>query len=287
MMIHLSLNDSGYTKKEYIESVIETCKQLFNEALGQNLFGENNVKVAFCDLENKADVYEEFCGQFFPLYLGEGYSRTEPFTAQAFANENRGICGILVCLDADHNSSEWYQIILHELSHIFCIMHEIGGENFTAKYLESNMGNNSKYWHISMGYAVWREFIADYISFRINPLMRPLALSKLKEIVRELDERVNISDSNRAENTAQLLQYIFLNPKIRTAESADSIVRILEKNRVFTTKARCEDYRGMIDLIFEQVKREPCWEIAPEFIEELGGAYSLLLCVLELQKHKS
>jgi len=117
-MIHLKLYDSRCTKKEYIESVIEICKQIFNETLGQNFFKDNNLKVAFCNSENSAAVYEEFCKQFFPLYLGEGYSRTT-YTAQAFTNEIDGVYGILVCLDTGPESGEWYQIILHEMSHIF------------------------------------------------------------------------------------------------------------------------------------------------------------------------
>lgn len=252
-MIHLKLYDSRCTKKEYIESVIETCKQIFNETLGQNFFKDNNLKVAFCNSENSAAVYEEFCKQFFPLYLGEGYSRTT-YTAQAFTNEIDGVYGILVCLDTGPESGEWYQIILHEMSHIFCIIHEIDGENFSAKYSKNNMGGQPEYWNIYIGYAVWREFIADYIASQIHPLMRPPTLTKLREVVRELDKGINRDNPDRAQDVSQLLQYIFLYPKIRAATDTATIIQFLEKNRIFATKARCRDYQEIIALIFEQLK---------------------------------
>lgn len=278
-MIHLKLYNSRCPKKEYIESVIEICKQILNETLGENFFKDNNLKVAFCNSKNGAAVYEEFCEQFFPLYLGEGYSSTTLFTAQAFTNEQDGIYGILVCLDTGPESDEWYQIILHEMSHIFCITHEIGGENFSTKYSEANMGSKPKYWNVNIGYAVWREFIADYIASRINPLMCPIALTELRETVRELDEGINKDNFHRTQDVSKLLWYIFLYPKCHAAMDVATIFRFLEKNRVFATKARSRLYQEIIALIFEQLQRESYWEISLQFIEKLGMAYLLLVIV--------
>lgn len=274
-MIRLRLYDSKRTKRDNIESIIEICKQIFNETLGENFFQGGNLKVAFCNFENRVSAYEEFCEQFFPLYLREGYSSTISFVAQAFTNESDNIYGILVCLDAGPESDLWYQIILHEMCHIFCIMHEIGGENFEAKYSKDNIGNNLKSWNISIGYAVWREFIADYIASQFNPLIAPLTSAELREAVRDLDNWVNMGNPDRSQNLSQLLCYIFLSPQIQGAEDEETIVQFLVKNRIFANKACCETYREFIALILKQLKHEPCWEISPAFIEKLGIAYTL------------
>lgn len=276
-MTHLKQYDSQYTKKEFIESVIQTSMQIFNEVSGINMFQKDNLKMAFCDSETQAIVYEEFCGRFFPLYLGEGYSRTDPFSAQTFTNMEEGIYGVLICLDTDCDPDEWYQIILHELSHIFCIAHEIDGESFQYKYSKSNLGDGPEYWHIHIGYQLWCEFIANYIADQLNPFTRPLALKKLQKAVREYDRSVTRDDPDKVQCLSLLLHYIFLSPKIRAAGDAGTVIRILEENRIFATKARCEQYEGMINLIFEQLQRDPCWKIDPEFITLLGVSYLLVI----------
>lgn len=273
-MIHLRGYDSRYTKKEFIESVIQTSSQLFNEAFGIDMFQKNNLKTAFCDSENQAVVYEEFCGQFFPLYLREEYSRTDPFAAQAFTNMDDGIYGILVCLDTEHNSNEWYQIILHELSHIYCITHEIDGENFSDKYSKSNIEDWAERRDIGVGYNLWREFIANYIADQINPLTHPLTLKDLREVVREYDRDVSWKNPDHLQCLSLLLQYIFLSPRIQAAEDADAVVRTLEKNRIFVTKVRCEQYEKMVRLIFGQLQHDFYWKIDLEFIKNLG-----LVCI--------
>ena len=133
-MLELNLDPFRQSKKEFIESVIETCKPIFDDAFGLNFSKDDCLKVAFCTFENRAAVYEDFCTHFFPLYLAEGYSREDFFTAQAFTNADTGIYGILICLDMEQEPSDWYQIILHEMSHLFCITREISRDNFNARY---------------------------------------------------------------------------------------------------------------------------------------------------------
>lgn len=276
-MIHLKANSAGKTKREYIEAVVDDCKRIFNATIADRFFHDDNLKVAFCTSENQVIVYETFCGQFFPLYLAEGYSRTNYFAAQAMTNVPDGIYGILVCLDTCDEGNDWYQIILHEMSHIFCITHEIGGENFQHKYSKEYLGENEQYWYSSIGYAVWSEFIADYIASQINPLVMSLSLAKLRVVIRKLDEGMNVNNPDRAQNCSQILCYIFLNPRIRAAKDGDSAFQILEKNRVFASKERSGHYHEIISLLFDRLKQECYWTIGPEFIEKLGKAYLSLL----------
>ncbi len=118
---------------------------------------------------------------------------------------------------------------MHELSHIFCIAHEIDGENFQYKYSKSNLGDGPEYWHIHISYKVWCEFIANYIADQLNPFTQPLVLKRLREVVREYDTNVTRDNPDKVQYLSQLLQYIFLSPKIRMAGDADTAICFLEK----------------------------------------------------------
>lgn len=236
-MQELNLDTFLQSEKEFIESVIETCKTIFYDAFGLDFSRDDCLKVAFSTFENHADVYEDFCKQFFPLYLAEDYDRDSFFTAQAFTNTDKGIYGILICLDVKQEHSEWYEIILHEMSHLFCITHEIAGENFNAKYSKKAIKENIHNKFIYVGYAVWREFIADYIANRINPIYGPLSLVKLREFVRELDKDINIKNPYRVADVSQMLVYIFVTDKIQEATDIETVFKVLIGNRIFSSKS--------------------------------------------------
>lgn len=159
------------------------------------------------------------------------------------------------------------------MSHIFCIVHEHGGENFTDKYSESKLNNRDQFIMVSHGYAIWREFIADYMAYRINPLERPLSLTELRNIVRRLDDGVlDKRNPDWRQEVSQILANIFWTSKISAAQDIEIAFTLLEKNRIFHSKERCGDYREMIGLIFQQLERESVWEISFDFIKKLGCA---------------
>ncbi len=275
-MLELNFDPFRQSKKEFIESVIETCKPIFNDAYGLDFSRDNCLKVAFSTFENHAAVYEDFCTQFFPLYLAEGYERDRFYTAQAFTNVDKAIYGILICLDMEQEPSDWYQIILHEMSHLFCITREISGDNFTAKYIKTPIGKNPKDGWMYAGYATWREFIANYIAFQLNPIMAPLSLAKLRGAVRKFDEEVCAGNPEQTINASQVLVYIFVTAKIQKATTIETVFQTLKKNRIFESKERCEHYREIINLIFHQLEKDFFWEITPQFIENVGRAYFLI-----------
>lgn len=268
---------AGKIKREYIEDVINDCKLIFNAAFADQFFHDDNLKIAFCTSADQASVFEEFCGKYFPLYLDKNYSRTDYFAAQAMTNVPENICGILICLDTPDEGEIWYQIILHEMSHIFCITNELDGENFQDKCTKEKTGGDVHYYFSTVGYAVWREFIADYIAIPITPLMKPISLVNLRENVRKLDEGVNRANPECSQDCSQILSYIFTYPKIKNARDVKSVFRILKKNRIFATKERSQDYYPIIEAIFVQLKQEKYWSITNKFMERIGMTYCALV----------
>lgn len=262
------------TEKEYIESVIRNCVRFFNDTLNETFFREDNLKVAFLNLKNGVAVYEGFCGQFFPQYLRENYTAPgymESFTAQAFVNGD--VYGILIRLDTGTAANAWYQIVLHEMSHIFCLVHEIDGEDFFEKYCADKTADPTRNGMICAGYAIWREFVADYIAAQINPFFRPLTMGELKKEVCELDKEWDSSNPRAKIVVSQMLADILLNPMVRQQENSEAILRLLEEKKVFTSKVPGASYSGMIRILFKQLARDECWKISVDFIEKLGAEY--------------
>ncbi len=261
-------NDSG--------KIIESCKQLFNQWCGFDFFLKDNLKVKILAPEEGIAGYERFCNQYFPNYLDEysddyaadGYIDT--FKAQAFINGT--LYGILLRSGAADNPVGWYEIILHEMSHIFCIIHEKDGTNFFYTYC-----TNDESGAIAARYAIWREFIADYMAAHINPYLHLLPVSELRKEVRLDDTNVFWGSQNAKTSVSSVLTSIFLNKQVYSSNNIDDILLYLSNNRIFASKTILDLYARLLDTIFNQISKEKFWEISVDFIESVGSTYVGLL----------
>ena len=164
------------------------------------------------------------------------------------------------------------------MSHIFCITNELDGENFHVKYSKEKMGDDPRYhfWHV--GYAIWREFVADYMASELNPFSETYSLTDLRKVVRQLDKNVNLDHPDRTQIYSQILVSVFQNPRVAQAADANDAVQILEKNRVFPPQNR-RNYCVTMELLFHQLDQESFWKLNVDFIEKLGEAYlKILFC---------
>ena len=197
-ILHIKSYFSKHADEEIILEIIEYCIAIFNSAVGKNFLNMQNLKIGFFNLENGIAVYERFCKQYFPSYLGkyhddytqDGYMNS--FAAQAFINHDT--YGILCSLDTDVDPNSWYETILHEMVHIYCTTHESNGDNFFDKYCV-NKKNNFKDGTMGAGYEVWREFIAYYWGAELTPFSTPLSLAQVRAEVRNIDEDVDAKNS--------------------------------------------------------------------------------------------
>lgn len=253
-------------------AIIECCKQLFNKACGEDFFREDNFKASILNPEKGIADYKDFCEQYFPNYLSkysddytqDGYVDT--FRAQAFVNGD--IYGIIIRQDAAERDENLYAIILHEMSHIFCIVREKGGINFFNTYC---IDNENKVFAI--GYSIWREFIADYMAAHINPFFEPLSIVPLRKSVRFYDDGVVSFTRDSKGSASCLLADIFLSTQICSLKSIKEVLYWLETHNIFKSKLRLSRYNILLELIFLQISKEECWKISLDFIESLGSAY--------------
>ena len=273
----MELCSFAQTEKEHIEYVIQVCEQIFNDAVGDAFFKHDNLKVAFVNSESSNAVYEAFCKKYFPKWLTVSYTRPEDETisaAQAFVNEN--VYGVMVRLDTGRAPDEWYMIILHEMSHIFCMVHEFDGEDFVDKYCQ----NRETDWVqrvIFIGYKVWSEFIASHIAVQINHFSRTYPMSYIREEIFNLDKEIEPENSYARWALSEILVCVFANTRIRKAKHVGEVFDVLERNRVFSKKKKRVQYFNIIKLIDEQLRKSNCIKIDVDFIESVGKAYLKLL----------
>ncbi|WP_297998792.1 hypothetical protein [uncultured Oscillibacter sp.] len=268
---------TSHSREQDLREIIECCKSIFNSAVGGNFFNDHNLKLEFFHLENGTSVYAQFCKKYFPAYLTkyyddftkEGYM--DSFEAQAFINGD--VYGILCSLDSDMEPNRWYEIILHELVHIYCTTHEIGGDNFFDKFcVNKETGNIDS--TIGTGYALWREFIAYYWGANLDPFSDQLSLVQVREKVREIDKEVDAENPSAKMLVSQILAYIFRNPEVYHAANATAAYELLEKNKVFDSDTQIKYYQPLLQAIFEQLAKDDYCKITFSFIEDLGFAYT-------------
>lgn len=275
-ILHIKSYFSKHANEEIILEIIEYCIAIFNSAVGKNFLNMQNLKIEFFNLENGIAVYERFCKQYFPSYLGkyhddytqDGYMNS--FAAQAFINHDT--YGILCSLDTDVDPNSWYETILHEMVHIYCTTHESNGDNFFDKYCV-NKKNNFKDGTMGAGYEVWREFIAYYWGAELTPFSTPLSLAQVRAEVRNIDEDVDAKNSVAKMLVSRILAFIFRNPTVRRANNVAIAYEILQKNKIFVSDIRVRSYKSLIETIFEQLSKKDYWRISPYFIDELRAAY--------------
>lgn len=275
-ILHIKSYFSKHANEEIILEIIEYCIAIFNSAVGKNFLNMQNLKIEFFNLENGIAVYERFCKQYFPSYLGkyhddytqDGYMNS--FVAQAFINHDT--YGILCSLDTDVDPNSWYETILHEMVHIYCTTHESNGDNFFDKYCV-NKKNNFKDGTMGAGYEVWREFIAYYWGAELTPFSTPLSLAQVRAEVCNIDEDVDAKNFVAKMLVSRILAFIFRNPTVRRANNVAIAYEILQKNKIFVSDIRVRSYKSLIETIFEQLSKKDYWRISPYFIDELRAAY--------------
>ena len=171
-------SDAIMEKEETIPLFVQKACDLYNEQCHTS-YSPDNIKVAFCTMDNIAEVYRSFTKQ----YGFHSEKRTkkdfesmlaEAFVGQTDIDDPKHVDGLLIRTDPPEelDSPDYYMImIVHELAHIFCTTHEIptagkAGQRFYDLYCEDIPGTPAKEYnngYMNAGYAIWREFIADII----------------------------------------------------------------------------------------------------------------------------
>ena len=243
-------------------------KALFFDAL--NLF---NDCLEFFTPSNGVEVYERFCIAHFPAYLSEPYKDQgyfEGFAAQAFLNEKE--YGVLIRADLDLPVDEVFEILTHEIAHLFCARNEIDGGNFFEKYC---MGSGPEDGIMNAGYAVWRETIADIVADNVLTDYAHISLAdkSIKEKLDILYSMLSPDDPNSKKAMSLIIGHVMLSkqvaPTYNWPEAERAIRETIQINDAFLF---C-----IFEMVFRHLHKERLWEITPDFIMTLGDLYLSLI----------
>lgn len=259
-----------YTQ-EQLTQIFTDAITLFNETMGEEYsVGNDGIMLRFFAPENGVAVYEEFCGTYFPRFLKEDYHRPGKFegiSAEAFVSDE--YAGVMFRADLPFPKIELLHIALHEISHIFCTRNEIEGGEFYQRYCDDS--NHAIYGDkvdgymngcICAGYEVWREAIADIISFEaILDIWQP---QNIKQEIKQYYNKIGYGKPNSKKAASRLIAYVALT-------QPEDIAKQYPYFDQYTV--------SMLNGVLKKLKTQPFFEITPEFIAQLGSIYFMILTV--------
>ncbi|MCM1269871.1 MAG: hypothetical protein NC122_00265 [Faecalibacterium sp.] len=256
--------------KEDLTQILYDAMVCFNEKMKFNISPDNTV-LAFFTPDNGIEVYETFCQQYFPNWLNEDYMTEgyfESFAASAFVGEKYGI---LIRLDLDMTAAEWFEIFLHEISHIYCSVNEIDGGYFFDRFCNGSKGVEDGI--MNAGYAIWREAIADIMAHELNPYSGMYIVQYVKPHVDELYRSLSYKNPDSKKAMSLILAYLMLTNEIRQSENWQQAEIQIRKVMKFDDEMI---YR-IVELVYENLRKSEYWRITSDFIMNIGEAYLWLL----------
>lgn len=262
-----------------VYSVYLQAMSLFNSKMDYD-FSPDNVAIACCTLKDIQKVYAAFTkryGFFFENRTMDAfrYQLAEAFVGKTGADSPDHIDGILIRTDppAEFDRPEYYmQIIVHELSHIYCCSNEIktarvAGGGFYDRYCSgppSSTAESVTDGQINGGYAVWREFVADFMTGKILSHTHR-SLIDIKQDLFELSSNVKAGNQLAKGSLSRYLSMVFDSAEFVTENTWD---QFMEKLAAFGLP-----FIPIIELIHEQLQHEKYYEINLDFIKDLGTVY--------------
>lgn len=258
-----------FTKGKLLEILSDAFEQ-FNACMDSDITLENTV-VEFFTPENGVEVYENLCRKYFPQNLEEDYTADgyfASFAAEAFVGKE--VNGILVRSDIDFDEAEVWQVFLHEISHIFCTIHEIENGDFFNRYclLPGDEGN-----YYYCGYAIWREAIADIMADTAMSDYAGFRLAERKKEILTLYDNVFLNNPVSKKSMSLVIAYVMLSAEVAGTEDWTVAEKAIQKQLCFREAAML----SILEDVFDNLHEGAFWEITPEFISSLGFKYCGLL----------
>ena len=269
--------------QQALSHLMESCSLQFNSFIADDFFKNDNLVVAFFVPSEGVQVYEELCSKYCPSHLEEDYRAAgymESFIALALPGKPKN--AIMVRVDKTNvHTTEWRHLILHEMAHIYLAANEFGGKDFYQEHCADDKGNVQRNGIINAGYAVWREFIADYLAVVIDIDYIRLTIPQLKTQVDNLSESIYWGNPNSKIAASILLAYILTSKAVRRSENLKEALAFLQKHKFLTNDNRSPFFYAMIELCYQRTHSEDFGQIDLDFIIKLGRAYLSVLAGTE------
>lgn len=257
-----------------IPDALKVAFRQFNEAIGTS-YSEATVKIGYFTFDNFPTVFKNFCEHDFPSWLNENYTNPSYWSdmqASAYVEGNKA--GILINTSIPFTFSEWTHDLTHELSHIYATQNEYLGRSFYNAHCRDE-GVSIYEDTIYIGYAVWREFIAEFITAFASPHELLQSISVFMPDIREFDLLIRDVSKDGLRAVSLILSALFTCREYMYAQSKEEFFEMLTIRKPVSL----EKYGKLISFIFDKVndkKSEP-HIIDVEFMDTLGSLVRFLI----------
>lgn len=276
----MDIYQKRYIDAEEIPLALEDAFERFNDAF-ETKYSLENVKIGFFTFQNFPSVFRKFCESDFPSWLFENYENPSFYSdAQAMALVEGSSAGILINVSVSFSYLEWVNTLIHELSHIYATQSEYGGRSFYRECCcDADLSAEEDMLYI--GYSVWKEFIADYLTVfaTAQPL---LTLYRYRGEIKRFDSMITNLKPTSLKAVSLVLVAVFTSKEHLTTESKEEFLDVLEKKTVLNM----DEYRNLMKLILDHVRSvetEP-QIINDSFIDELGSLVRKIVIDREIRR---
>ncbi len=255
-------------------NLINQAFQMFNDQMNTD-YSFDNVDVMLTEAKKADRDIAEFARRFpddtDDIVFTPGYYKM--IKGEAFVSE--GKVGFIVRTDIEERGAEWLHVVLHELSHIFCATHELkDGSDFYERYCKRSYEGSVTEGAINGGYAIWREFIAEFLARLVDLNMLDYSLrGNTKYINGRLEEIAGGAPFVKTKKT-NLLVDVMTAKEVLGAPDKETAFGKLGKFKRLQTVSWIKLLNTVYDQLFDDKRN--FWEIDFEFIESLGNNYLAL-----------
>lgn len=265
--------------EETLTVFLQQACELYNDNFDTN-YSLDNIKIAFCTLDNIVEVYNEFTQKYGFHSEKRIMSDFESVWAEAFVGQTdiddpAHVDGLLVRIDPpkEFATLQYYKIMLvHEIAHIFCTTHEIksagkAGQRFYDLYCADIPGTPSEEYnngYINAGYAIWREFIAEIVQDIVYQ-QPALHLNEISKQLRSLANNIKLGNPDAKSFLHRYLSDIMNTWEGAEAETWEELEKKLNKMKM--------PFMSIIHHVYDMLHNDYCYKINPEDVESLGSMY--------------
>jgi len=247
---------------------------IFNNKMGTD-FSSQNIMLCICKPNKFNSIRKQFIKEFSFEISDNNDNSADTTLAEAFVygiNNNLPVSGIIIVeRDKGTDAYEIMHTFLHELSHIFCVKNEIPSGHFYDDYCSDtslSAENKIENGYYNAGYAIWRELVAELLSYSIlSP--EPFGIDS---VTADSDYyNTNIGPYNLLSKTitSDLLVSLLLTEEAAMC-SLGEFVRIVDNSPLSFVEE-------LLKIVMLQLYKEQFYKITSEFIFDLGVAYITML----------
>ena len=258
------------SNEEYLY-LIDSAFDIFNQQMDTD-YSRENIEVRLVTAETADTEIRDFLRDYpeacEPQMFEPGYCRS--IRAEAFVTPDRS--GIIVRTDLEEKGVLWRHILLHEICHVFCTTHELPeGEMFYDKYCEGYAKTTEEDGVINSGYAIWREFIAEFLADILDIDLQEFTLHQNKPYIDAALDEIAGGTLRNKECVLEVLCSVFCSRDILGLKSREKVFEEIGK----IGRLSSPHWQALLNVVYEQLHNpgHEIYEIDLDFIKRLGAEY--------------